>query len=429
MVDGEIKTASAPAHAESKFYVAGRGRFKPFLLPTEDYHDFTVGLPCPMSAVFESLRDLTADTDLGEILFGPEEAEASQKEFFWNTTWKPAVDSSLWLKEDLVGSDHTPMLRGPGPFCYDVKVLKQLPKRLRSNDKDLNDDETRAQALNKLRMVRSNADQWPEALRQVIFRGEPVDTGDDGIQFLGLGIGGDDAIAGITVDSLRFHPDYIDADGRVAIQTFSHEWGLEVHFVKGGLAELGLEGGILAAVQHAAGVQDFVPFEDCKVEDAGQTFALYEILKGGAFTSRMASIADVLAFDRVLREGASALVYEDAPESLHHLGRTFVRAFARGPEFETLWAQLPKGPVLVWVPPADAGHADGYYSSNRIDLKNVKWFAKHAHGRALFPVRGGEFGSKHALLARALACDQLPDASEAILDMGLRGGHILLCKN
>lgn len=427
MLDGEIKNAGAPVNAENKFYVAGRGRFRPFTLNSEEYHDFTIGLPCPMVAVYDVLNE-NIGGDFARALFGDDEDETAQKTFFWNTTWRPAIDSALWLQDDLVGSDHNPMLRGQGPFCYDVRVLKQLPKRQRGADRDINDDETRAQALNKLRMVRSNADQWPDALRQVIFRGEPA-AGEEGIQYNGLDVGGDDAMQGLTVDGLRFHPDYIDEDGRVGIRTIAHEWGLEVHFVKGGLAQLDddLEGGMLSAFQEAAVVKPVSTYGTDPVQGENEAFSLYELLKGGSTISRMASIAEVLSFDKTMREGNSALVYEASP--LPQLASIVVRAFSRGPEFEALWKRLPRGNVLVWIPPADSGLADGYFSGNRLDVRSVKWFAKHTSGRAMFAVRAGEFGSKHTLLARALACDQLADAAETILDMGLRGGHMMLCKN
>lgn len=120
----------------SKFYTVGRARFKPHQSPLQvDVVDYLKVLPLPLYIVNATFPELDVLT-MTEI----------------SNRWRTAVDANLLAHSDM--TLHTSVDKIHDVYTFDVKLMAQKPV-IQKKDKDINGDLSRADAIEKLRILRT----------------------------------------------------------------------------------------------------------------------------------------------------------------------------------------------------------------------------------------------------------------------------------
>lgn len=168
MKNGAHKRTIANNVVGHKFYTVGRARYQPFVPPVPNepqFRDFKLGLPM----AYNLAMDVFADA-FTRVTGENNEETLDQIREVTKITWPQQVLANLNAHSGLVGEKFS-KAAAKGTFCFDVKLMLQEPVR-QSTDLDINKDQGRADALNKLRILRMRLTRsLPLNVLQKLFRG------------------------------------------------------------------------------------------------------------------------------------------------------------------------------------------------------------------------------------------------------------------
>lgn len=446
---------------QEKFYVVGRSRFKRFLVGPNTMPDARDILPLSAVDVFEALRTSGRNSALWPVLeqylrtLGPEERpteglniddlferplSARERDMFLNflfKVWKPKVLEITTAQSGLISDVHNLQLATGGSFCFDVRLMKSLPKKMLQNDLDINQGQTRIRSLETLRALHKKIASWPDVLRQLLFRGPQVALG----RYQGLTIdpqNEEEPFLGVSNDDLRYAPRYegLNMEGPV-VKAINQPWGLLVCFVRPDRIQefqASQFAGLPDARVLRGGDDELVGGSKRESQVATteqETQTVYNMTKGSFRFNKFGGPSELLE----LEWSSDAL--ETSPCYMGLLKTSkgpLIRAWTWNSNMPNVLRQS-LGPsqksAYVWVPPkGPSGRADGYFATPEMpDYDAMSAWALHFDvtpmwtldtvgpsdigPRAVWKMLGGSL--------RGGACSHTFEPQE----LGLRGGHIL----
>ena len=430
MRDGEHK--SPVSLAGQKYYVVGRGRYKPFTVNDADAEDadYRNILPLDAGQAFEALQARLTE----EGLWGPVEAYFQSADLngdafrgFLGALWAPTVRQALVAHSGLAASDHSPLVTNGGYFCFDVKLAKLMSKKMRQvgyspdaeEDLDINGNLSRTRGVELLRILHTKLAALPDMVIKALMRGtQQADGSFPGIQGDARWPenDSDEPFASAQDSAFEYSPEYAAGpDGALVGPTFramQTPWGLLLAIIKPGSEDDFEASGAMPAAEEAAVEEELSagyadPALDYAQKSATAHNDPYPELKGSHKASPWGPRHELAAGNyKWLRAGNSILGFSH--ELIGGKPALFARAHRWGPQMPALLAQAraeAPGTVIVWFPPSGTFKTEGYYGNDNImnTALMAPWIAA--------------FGATHG-------CPAFKRSLEPA-DLGLRGGHFL----
>jgi hypothetical protein len=367
-----------------KYYVVGKGRYKSFQLERSDDVDMRNVMPLGAYEAFESMKAYLESAgrwkSVRDALIGTRD-EGSKNENayqgFIEDVWAPAVRGSLESHTGLVGDMHMPQLTSGGTICYDVKVLKMLPRRSSFQDMDINGDITRTRAIEILRILRTKIAQWPAPLAEVMFRGH--EDSDGNIQPIQTDTwphnASDEPFSGFINSDFQYNADFVGPDGSgPTFQATEKPWGLLVAIIKPGSEdEFEQEFEVVSASRSVSG--------GAKAFKAHHKDHKSEYLKDLKDTK---DLKDMYAFTKIgptnkfgTRKELTELEWVTNGHAAVGLKDGFIEAWRWHSTMPKLLQSLNKSQnnvyhvYHVYIPAKTAGRADGYFATDEPDWASM----------------------------------------------------------
>jgi len=440
--------------APMKYYVIGRGRYRPFEMGPSDTVDFRNVLPLSATDMYYGLLQY----------LGPDAFEAFKQlittqqntsnedalAIFIANMWAPTVIALLESHTSLRSDGHTLQLTTGGYFCYDVKLSKYMPKKL-NTDLDYNNDITLTRATKLLRIIRARLNALPISLTQLLFAGPP--EGPFG-PYAGLldptatypENSTDEPFANAINEDFDWYPTfrqnlqyayYMFAPGAAEPYAFMYivvrEDEQDIVAYRNSTVFRALsenEGasyvdytntlfGPEAILQ--AGSKDIAGGATKKRKKTLDKESMYETTKGNSKTNRFGTKEDIDGLQWYIEgDAALGLIMPDGSDV------PLVKAHMYGESMGPLLKKMPYKSIFVWFPPLEEGRSDGYYKGNTPDYASMSPWAHAYDVRPLWDLGSMDEAPEERNLRTVWKLLKSLDEgySEDPEDYGLRGGFI-----
>jgi len=460
---------------KKKFYVVGRARYRPFLAESNPNANFINIMPLGASDAYDSLVASLGDPFVNliqDLMNEPNlDQETAFKPFIENI-WTVGINSVLESQNGLIADGlHTPQITDGGQFCFDIKLSKLMDKRKNDQNIDFNNNLTRTEAVQQIRLIRSKFRQLPREFMRILFRGPLGPNG----EYLGLedpeGIFADnDVDAPYKLDpskpddlaQFQYLDEYagsqiLEIQMKAADTQETYAYGL--FFVRPGFAEQFLQSSFFRLLQQyqqdadrsgtiyittdgggrndeniAGGHDEQAPgpisgltLQGGLIGGTPKGVDRYTRLKGQCKTNRFGTYEEIESLTWIEGPSGAAIGLLQQSDGTYE-SPLMIRAYEYGPDMDAILQKVPQKAILVWVPPKEAGRKDGYFG----DTQEPDWdlIAPWASQFDVAPMwdLGDLMDAPEDPMQRRTwkllkACDE--GYSEDPRDYGFRGGFIM----